>query len=401
MAATDKSRQTCLASTRTPTPIVVLKFMVLSFQQIVVNVSIPRTTSDTFKLTIRLNIPTIQALESHKITTNNPTTTEKDQQQQLQALVSFVNPNIIFLQQWNLPVAISPSPDIHDKQSLPLQIPSPGIIRVIQHNTVQAHNQQLQVCQSVHLRSSCLQQSNLIKFMRPHRHFEYGTHSFSSEAMFIINLTAFNSVLLHIFHQHILRKWNQQIVAATINTSSQPTINNPTTTEKDQQQQLQALVSFVNPNIISLQQWNLSVAISPSPDIRDKQSLPLQIPSPDKITCKPHNDPTITMTARCFLCNHKPSDRAPAPRSDPRLVRQFVSLKSRRSSSIPRKVPQIRNKSSKSYNSTSELPNDPETFLFVSTTSLCRFSALCPLTDLLQPRDHEDHNPTAPSPIPL
>jgi hypothetical protein len=352
-------------------------------------------------LTIRLNIPTIQALESHKITTNNPTTTEKDQQQQLQTLVSFVNPNIIFLQQWNLPVAISPSPDIRDKQSLPLQIPSPDIIRVIQHNTVQAHNQQLQVCQSVHFRSSCLQQSNLIKFMRPHRHFEYGTHSFSSEAMFIINLTAFNSVRFHIFHQHILRKWNQQIVAATINTSSQPTTNNPTTTEKDQQQQLQTLVSFVNPNIVSLQQWNLPVAISPSPDIRDKQSLPLQIPSPDKITCKPHNDPTITMTARCFLCNPKPSDRAPAPRSDSKLVRQFVSLKSCRSSSIPRNVPQIRNKSSESYNSTSELPNDPETFLFVSTTSLCRFSALCPLTDLLQPRYHEDHNPTAPSPIPL
>jgi hypothetical protein len=128
MAATDKSRQTCLASTRTPTPIVVLKLMVLSFQQIVVNVSIPKTTSDTFQLTIRLNIPTIQALESHKITTNNPTTTEKDRQQQLQTLVSFVNPNIIFLQQWNLPVAISPSPDIRDKQSLPLQIPSPDII---------------------------------------------------------------------------------------------------------------------------------------------------------------------------------------------------------------------------------------------------------------------------------
>jgi len=334
MAATDKSRQTCLAATRTPTP---LKFMVLSFQQIVVNVSIPKTTSDTFQLTIRLNIPTIQALESHKITTNIPTTTEKDQQQQLQTLVSFVNPNIISLQQWNLPVAtISPSPDIRDKQSLPLQIPSPDIIRVIQHNTVQAHNQQL------------------------------------------------------------------QIVAATINTSRQPTTNNPTTTEKDQQQQLQTLVSFVNPNIISLQQWNLPVAtISPSPDIRDKQSLPLQIPSPDKITCKPHNDPTITMTARCFLCTPQPSDHAPAPRSNSKSVRQFISLKSCRSSSIPRNVPQIRNKSSESYNSTSELPNDPETFLFVSTTSLCRFSALCPLTDLLQPRYHEDHNPTAPSPIPL
>ena len=246
MAATDKSRQTCLAATRTPTPIVVLKFMVLSFQQIVVNVSIPKTTSDTFQLTIRLNIPTIQALESHKITTNNPTTTEKDQQQQLQTLVS-----------------------------------------------------------------------------------------------------------------------------------------------------------FVNPNIISLQQWNLPVAISPSPDIRDKQSLPLQIPSPDKITCKPHNDPTITMTARSFLCNPQPSDRAPAPRSDSKLARQFVSLKSSRSSSIPRNVPQIRNNSSESYTSTSELPNDSETFLFVSTTSLCRFSAHCPLTDLLQPRYHEDHNPTAPSPIPL
>ena len=137
------------------------------------------------------------------------------------------------------------------------------------------------------------------------------------------------------------------------------TTNNPTTTEKDQQQQLQALVSFVNPNIISLQQWNLSVAISPSPDIRDKQSLPLQIPSPV-----------------CFF-----------------EISQILKH--------PRNVPQIRNKSSESYNSTSELPNDPKTFLFVSTTSLCRFSALCPLTDLLQPRDHEDHSPTAPSPIPL
>ena len=48
-----------------------------------------------------------------------------------------------------------------------------------------------------------------------------------------------------------------------------------------QQPLLQTLVSFVNPNIVSLQQWNLPVATtSPSPDIRDKQSLPLQKPSP-------------------------------------------------------------------------------------------------------------------------
>ena len=293
MAATDKSRQTSLASTRTPNtnrcPQIHGSFISADCRERFH----PKDNFRHLPMTIRLNIPTIQALESQKITTNNPTTTEKDQQQQLQTLVSFVNPNIISLQQWNLPVAISPSPDIRDKQSLPLQIPSPDIIKVIQHNTVQAHNEQL------------------------------------------------------------------QIVAATINTSSQPTTNNPTTTEKDQQQQLQTLVSFVNPNIISLQQWNLPVAISPSPDIRDKQSLPLQIPSPV-----------------CFF-----------------EISQILKH--------PRNVPQIRNKSSESYNSTSELPNDPKTFLFVSTTSLCRFSALCPLTDLLQPRYHEDHNPTAPSPIPL
>ena len=120
-----------------------------------------------------------------------------------------------------------------------------------------------------------------------------------------------------------------------------------------------------------------------------------------KSTCKSHNKPKITMTARCFLCTPQPSDYAPAPRSDSKSVCQFIALKSRRSSGIPLNVPQIRNNSSESYTSTSELPNDSETFLFVSTTSLCRFSALCPLTDLLQPRYHEDHNPTAPSPIPL
>ena len=61
-----------------------------------------------------------------------------------------------------------------------------------------------------------------------------------------------------------------------------------------QQPLLQTLVSFVNPNIISLQQWNLPVAtISPSPDIRDKQSLPLQIPSSDIISDWPaHLFPT-------------------------------------------------------------------------------------------------------------
>uniref|UniRef100_A0A7S0N2L9 Uncharacterized protein n=1 Tax=Cryptomonas curvata TaxID=233186 RepID=A0A7S0N2L9_9CRYP len=120
-----------------------------------------------------------------------------------------------------------------------------------------------------------------------------------------------------------------------------------------------------------------------------------------KTTCKPHNDPTITMTARCFFCTPLPSDHAPAPRSNSKSVRQFTALKSRRSSSIPRNVPQIRNKFSESYNSTCEPLNDPEMFPFVSTTAQCRFSAPCPLTDLLQPRYHEDHNPTAPSPIPL
>ena len=160
--------------------------------------------------------------------------------------------------------------------------------------------------------------------------------------------------------------------------------------------------------VLSLQQIVVNVSIPRTTSDTFQLTIRLNIPTiqstaleSHKTTCKPHNDPTITMTARCFLCNPKPSDRAPAPRSDSKLVRQFVSLKSRRSSSIPRNVPQIRNKSSESYNSTSELPNDPETFLFVSTTSLCRFSALCPLTDLLQPRCHEDHNPTAPSPIPL
>ncbi len=54
-----------------------------------------------------------------------------------------------------------------------------------------------------------------------------------------------------------------------------------------QQPLLQTLVSFVNPNIVSLLQWNLRLPVtttSPSPDIRDKQSLPLQIPSPDVIS---------------------------------------------------------------------------------------------------------------------
>ena len=61
-----------------------------------------------------------------------------------------------------------------------------------------------------------------------------------------------------------------------------------------QQPLIQTLVSFVNPNIVSLQQWNLPVATtSPSPDIRDKQSLPLQIPSPDVISAWPaHLFPT-------------------------------------------------------------------------------------------------------------
>jgi hypothetical protein len=61
-----------------------------------------------------------------------------------------------------------------------------------------------------------------------------------------------------------------------------------------QQPLLQTLVSFENSNIISLQQWNLPVAtISPSPEIRDKQSLPLQIPSPSVISDWPaHLFPT-------------------------------------------------------------------------------------------------------------
>ena len=57
----------------------------------------------------------------------------------------------------------------------------------------------------------------------------------------------------------------------------------------------QTLVSFfLNPNIHSPQRWNLPVATnSPTPDIRDKKSLPLQIPSPQCITdWPPHLFPT-------------------------------------------------------------------------------------------------------------
>ena len=56
----------------------------------------------------------------------------------------------------------------------------------------------------------------------------------------------------------------------------------------------QTISSFLTPNIHSLQQWNLPVAsISPSPDIRDKRTLPLQIPSPQCIaTWPPHLFPT-------------------------------------------------------------------------------------------------------------
>jgi hypothetical protein len=43
----------------------------------------------------------------------------------------------------------------------------------------------------------------------------------------------------------------------------------------------QVLGSFLAPNIISLQQWNLPVAVTcPTSDICDKMTLPLQIPSP-------------------------------------------------------------------------------------------------------------------------
>jgi hypothetical protein len=64
-----------------------------------------------------------------------------------------------------------------------------------------------------------------------------------------------------------------------------------------QQPLLQTFVSFVNPNITSLQQWNLPVAtISPSPDIRDKQSLPLQIPSPDIISDWPLASTSLSNT---------------------------------------------------------------------------------------------------------
>jgi hypothetical protein len=60
-----------------------------------------------------------------------------------------------------------------------------------------------------------------------------------------------------------------------------------------QQPLLQTLVSFENLNIISLQQWNLPVAtISPSPEIRDKQSLPLQIPSASVISDWPAHSNT-------------------------------------------------------------------------------------------------------------
>jgi hypothetical protein len=48
---------------------------------------------------------------------------------------------------------------------------------------------------------------------------------------------------------------------------------------------LQTLHFFINPNITSLQQWNLQVAtVNPSPDTRDKNTIPLQIPSPTIIS---------------------------------------------------------------------------------------------------------------------
>jgi len=91
---------------------------------------------------------------------------------------------------------------------------------------------------------------------------------------------------------------NAPLVAAASYSALAVTINwlhkHPIAFNWQQQPLLQTLVSFENPNIISLQQWNLPVAtISPSPEIRDKQSLPLQIPSPSVISDWPaHLFPT-------------------------------------------------------------------------------------------------------------
>ncbi len=118
-----------------------------------------------------------------------------------------------------------------------------------------------------------------------------------------------------------------------------------------------------------------------------------------KTICIPRNNSTFTMTARCFFCTPLPSDHAPAPRSISKLIRQFTALKSRRPSSIPLNVPQIRNKASESYKATCKSLNDPEMFQFVLTTSRCRFSTPRPLTDLLHP--DATRTTTVPCPIHL
>jgi hypothetical protein len=91
---------------------------------------------------------------------------------------------------------------------------------------------------------------------------------------------------------------NAPLVAAASYSALAVTINwlhkHPIAFNWLQQHFLQTRVSFENPNIISLQQWNLPVAtISPSPEIRDKQLLPLQIPFPSIISDWPaHLFPT-------------------------------------------------------------------------------------------------------------
>jgi hypothetical protein len=84
-----------------------------------------------------------------------------------------------------------------------------------------------------------------------------------------------------------------------------------------------------------------------------------------KTTCKPQNNSTITLTARCLFCTPLPSYHVPAPRSNSKLVRQWTALKSRRSSSIPLNVPQIQNKASESHNKSTSEPLNPEMFLVV------------------------------------
>jgi hypothetical protein len=124
--------------------------------------------------------------------------------------------------------------------------------------------------------------------------------------------------------------------------------------------------------VISLQDIVVKVSISKTTFDIFQLTIRLNIPTvqnksleSNKTTCKTHNDPTITMTARCFFCTPLPSDHVQAPRSNSKSVCQFTALKSRRSSSIPLNVPQIRNKASESYISTCEPLNNLEMFLVV------------------------------------